>query len=346
VEARPHTDATEAEGRRVTKRPLISIGDAIRAMVDLSPADGEARAAIRDLLGLGQEPDAPVQPGLGVWGRSESGAAAGAQRVMTQPYVSPPVRVSLGAPAAAGGVSTLRHVGTSPAGTDRPAWIEAAGDVMGGAALERAPPPPSPLFGPPAGRAILTAALATSVAEGDVDIQAIIDTLSRARPVIELPRLHAPTLRRGVQLLIDHGPGMVPFCADQAGFIDAIDDVLSDDRLEVLHFAGCPSRGVGPGVRSRWTEWSPPPPGTPVLAVTDVGLGGSPLDSDCASPEEWLRFAHHARDEGVALFGLVPYGASRWPPELARAMTLLHWSERTTVGEVRRAVRRAYERQR
>jgi hypothetical protein len=331
----------------VTRRPVISIGDAIRAMADLQPADEDTRAAIREMLGLEQAQDAPAQPDVGVWTRSESVASTtAAAQLTTRPYTPPPVRVTrVETPASSAG-STLRHVGTTAGPPGRPAWIEAPGEIMGSAALERPAPQPRPLFGPPAGRAILTAALSTSVAEGDVDIDAIVETLTEARPVLELPRRLTPTLRRGVQLLVDRGPGMIPFSADQSAFIRDIDDVLSDDRLEVLYFAGCPSRGAGPGARSGWTDWSPPPPGTPVLALTDVGLGGSPLDADCSSPDEWLRFAHHVRDEGCALFALVPYEASRWPPALARAMTLLHWSERTTVGEVRRAVRRSYERQR
>jgi hypothetical protein len=268
--------------------------------------------------------------------------------LVARPYSPAAVRVTRVERTAPKASSKLRSIGTV-GGPVVPGWItdiEAQGEIMGGAALERPAPPPRPLFGPPSGRAILTATLSTSVAEGDVDIEAIVDTLTEARPVLDLPRLLTTTLRRGVQLLVDRGPGIVPFSADQLMFVGAIDDVLSDDRLEVLHFAGCPSRGVGPGPRSDWTEWTAPPSGTPVLAVTDIGLGGSPLDPDCSSPDEWLRFAHHVRDEGCALFALVPWEASRWPPALARAMTLLHWSERTTVGEVRRAVRRAYERQR
>lgn len=330
----------------MTKRPFISIGDAIRAMADLEPADDATRTAIREMLGLEQEHHAPVQPGVGLWTRSEPVLSNAAREVTSRPYSPPSVRVSRVEKPAPASSSALRPIGTVEGSTGRPAWIEAPGEVMGSAALERPAPPPKPLFGPPSGRAILTAALSTSVAEGEIDIDAIVGTLTEARPVLELPRRLTPTLRRGVQLLVDRGPGMVPFHADQAAFIDAIDDVLSDDRLEVLHFAGCPSRGVGPGPRSDWTDWSAPPPGTPVLAVTDVGLGGSPLDPDCSTPDEWLRFAHHVRDEGCALFALVPWEASRWPPALTRAMTLLHWSERTTVGEVRRAVRRAYERQR
>jgi hypothetical protein len=227
----------------------------------------------------------------------------------------------------------------------RPVWL-AKGDALGPASMAVPPPPPPPLFGPPRGRAILTATLATTVEEGDVDIDRVVRTLSERRPLGSLPRRPVPTLRRGVQLLLDIAAGMDPFRPDQTTLRDGLDDVLSDDRLEVLSFAGCPSRGVGPGARHSWRPWEPPPPGTPILAVTDVGIGGDPFDEDRASVGEWLEFAHRVRGDGYVLLALVPYEARRWPAVLTRAMTLLHWSERTTIGEVRRALRRAYGRTR
>jgi hypothetical protein len=279
-----------------------------------------------------------------VWVPSGAAVSPDARSIAKQASTAPPLRVSRSAKPVAQQTSNLRHIGTKEDASGRPAWIDAPGAVMGRASEHAQAPPPPRLFGPPSGRAILSSALSTSIPEGDVDVERIIETLSEAQPVLELPRQLSATLRRGVQLLVDHGPGMVPFRADQEMFVTDLDDVLSDDRLEVLRFVGCPSRGVLAGPDDRWTDWRPPPPGTPVLAVTDAGLGGSPLDPAWASPDEWLEFAHHVRDEGSDLFALVPWQASRWPPALARAMTLLHWSERTTVGEVRHAVRRAYER--
>jgi hypothetical protein len=76
--------------------------------------------------------------------------------------------------------------------------------------------------------------------------------------------------------------------------------------------------------------------------VTDLGIGGTALDDDHPTPGEWLQFAYQSRREGHLLLALVPYEATRWPPKLSRIMTLIHWSERTTVGAVRRAMRDAW----
>jgi hypothetical protein len=201
-----------------------------------------------------------------------------------------------------------------------------------------------PLFGPPRGRAILSTTLATTVLEGEIDVERIVRDVSNGRPVRHLPRRPSLTLRRGVQLLLDHGPGMDPYRFDRERLVHSLDAILSDDRLEVLDFVACPARNAGKGTRDDWTAWKPPAAGTPVVVVTDLGIGGSALDDERASPAEWLEFAHHVRSKGCVLIGLIPYEAGRWPPALARAMTLIHWSERTTVGSVRRAMRDAWER--
>jgi hypothetical protein len=132
---------------------------------------------------------------------------------------------------------------------------------------------------------------------------------------------------------------MDPFLADQDGLIRQLDDILSDECLEVLYFVECPTRGVTdlPGESQR--PWLAPPSGIPVLLVTDLGIGGPLVAEDRATIREWLRFSQTARRLGHTPIGLVPYEARRWPPLLARAMVLLHWSERTTAGEVRRATR-------
>jgi hypothetical protein len=201
------------------------------------------------------------------------------------------------------------------------------------------PRPPDPLFGRVQRRGILSAALATPAPEGELDVDEAVATLARLEPLRRMPRRLVPTMRRGVQLLLDIGAGMLPFLEDQRSLASALDDILSDECLEVLYFAACPSRGVGAGARDEWRAWRPPPAGTPVLVVTDLGIGGPRLDDDRAGVAEWLGFAHVAASEGHRLLCLVPCQATRWPAALARAMTLIHWSERTTVAPVRRAVR-------
>ena len=232
---------------------------------------------------------------------------------------------------------TLTQLTTGRGPSEVPAWL-VTGEVLAAEATAE-PPAPLPLFSRLQRRGILSAALATHVDEGGIDLDAAIECLAALRPLTRLPRTPTPTLRRGVQLLIDRGAGMDPFLADQDGLIQQLDDILSDDRLEVLYFIGCPTRDVSDRPSGRRRPWRPPPSKVPVLVVTDLGIGGPLLADDHASVREWLNFSKIARTLGHEPVGLVPYEARRWPPLLARAMVLLHWSERTTAGEVRRATR-------
>jgi hypothetical protein len=147
---------------------------------------------------------------------------------------------------------------------------------------------------------------------------------------------------------------MTPYRQDQMHLVDALDDILGDDQFAIYSFVGCPTRGILPSPGNekanrrrrdrRSVPWKPPAPGTPLLAVTDLGIGGPLLDDDRATVAEWVSFADRVHRAGFTLIGLVPYQALRWPPPIARAMTLLHWSERTTAGAFRRAMRDATRR--
>ena len=232
---------------------------------------------------------------------------------------------------------TLAHVTTGSAPPEAPAWL-AAGEIL---ALDETaePPAPLPLFSRAQRRGILSAAISTYVEEGDIDLDAATENLAALLPLTCLARTRIPTLRRGVQLLIDRGAGMDPFLADQDGLIQQLDDILSDDRLEILYFMECPTRGVADRPGGPQRPWRAPPSAIPVVLVTDLSIGGPLLAEDRATVREWLRFSRMARGLGHTPIGLVPYEARRWPPLLARALVLLHWSERTTAGEVHRAMR-------
>lgn len=324
------------------RRGLISLGDVVRAAAALRP-DADAAGEMLRMLGLERAETRHEAPLLGVWKASSTANVLAAQRHSATAGVDLHAHADLPAAGSARDTvadppraATLTPIGGAETAVALPAWASGEALVLEDLGPTRSP---DPLFGRIQRRGILSAALATPVPEGELDVDEAIATLARLEPIRTLPRRLAPTLRRGVQLLLDIGAGMLPFLEDQRSLTAALDDILSDDRLDVLYFAGCPSRGVGPGARDEWRAWRPPPLGTPVLAVTDLGIGGPRLDDDRAGVAEWLAFAQHAAAEGYRLLALVPHQATRWPAQLERVMTLIHWSERTTVAPVRRAVR-------
>ena len=322
------------------KRPVVSIGDALRAVAALEPRDADALQALIRMLGLDAEAGTRAAPSIGAW-KSTSTKTPSSQPI--QMPAREPERAALASqqprlPA------RLRRLRTGGGTAARPSWLDRPGDVLGPANAVGEPPRKRALFDRLSRRGILSATLATLVAEGEPDIDEVVRIVGDGRPLQRVPRLPTATVRAGAQLLLDIGSGMDLFLEDQQQIVDALDDILADDRLEVFYFAGCPGRGVGTGPRADWLPWTPPPRGVPVVVLTDLGIGGPVLDDDRAGPAEWLRFARHVRSEGHPLIALVPYEASRWPPALARDLVVVHWSERTTVGAVRRTIRHAWRR--
>jgi hypothetical protein len=274
-------------------------------------------------------------------------AAAPAEPLRDLPTAdeAPAVRPDAPAPAAAAGpqrrLSVTRRR-TNASASVVPDWIETVPPLPHAGTLT-AYPPPEPLFGRRTQRAILSALSETFVEEGDLDADRLTDMISTGRAIERLPRTIVPTLRRGVQLLLDRASGMDPYRADQTALVAQFDAVLAEDRFTVVDFVSCPTRaGRGfPGPRGRYQL---PPRGTPILIASDLGIGGSLFDVR-EGDREWVTFAQWARQQGYSVVVLVPYQARRWPARLARAMTLIHWSERTTVRAVRKTLRRASVRQ-
>jgi hypothetical protein len=191
---------------------------------------------------------------------------------------------------------------------------------------------PAPLIAPQWSRGVLEALVATAAHDGPIDVVRTVALLARQEPFAELPRRSRPTLSRGAQVLVDTGPGLVPFASDQAALVRDLARIVAGAELELLRFAGTPLSGAGPGRRRTWTAWRPPTRPRPVLLVTDLGAGpsGAPVS-------EWLRVAAILRRAGCPAVALVPYPPTRYPLRLRRAFALVLWDRPTSVRAARRA---------
>lgn len=197
---------------------------------------------------------------------------------------------------------------------------------------ERVPPPFDPLFKPEWTRAILSSALATVSPEGALDLERLIELIARREPLETLPRLTESTLRRGAQLLLDQSQAMLPFERDQQTLTHAIQNVMGQDKVQILRFAGCPTRGVWKESNVYLEAYVPPRPGTLVLLVSDLGHTRPRLADDWADAAEWLSFADDVKHAGCELAALVPYTSRRWQPKLRGAINMIPWDRRTTAG--------------
>lgn len=200
---------------------------------------------------------------------------------------------------------------------------------------------PAPLIAPDKARAILAALAAAPVAGEAIDTDALLQRIASGLPIEELPRLTVWTLRRRVHLLIDCSPALLPLADDIERVSVELRRVVGNDRLQSLYFAGCPSRGAGPGAREGWATWSAPSEGSVAIVVSDLGCAGSIGNSEWASAEEWSRFADAAGDRGTLLVALVPYPVHRVPAALARRMAIIPWQEQLDAARAQRILRDA-----
>ena len=197
-------------------------------------------------------------------------------------------------------------------------------------------------------RALLSTALSIPTRDGPIDADAVVRRVAAGLALTELPRLLLPTMRHGVQLLIDSRAGMRPYAADQERMRRHVAQVAGRDGLRVAWFSGCPARGIEPEERRAadivddldWEPeaYQPPLRQAPVLLLSDLGIGAVGRCPDRADEQEWLQFACRVRDNGNRLLAFVPFPPRRWPPRLRRLMTLIEWDRATSVGDIRRVL--------
>jgi hypothetical protein len=162
-----------------------------------------------------------------------------------------------------------------------------------------------------------------------------VDRIAAGEAVADIPRRLVLTTRLGVRVLVDIGAGMTPFVRDAERLVAQADQLVGSDALERLSFEGSPlgPRGVGNGAAWHWKPYAalnPMPRGRPVLALTDLGLGGrTPAPS--TAMESWREFAATVRAAGGRLVLLVPYPEGRWPRALRSSMAIVRWDRTTSI---------------
>ena len=194
----------------------------------------------------------------------------------------------------------------------------------------------TPLLRASSTRAILAAALSTGVVAG-IDLPRAVRLVVRREPFEHLPMKMLRSVRRGAQLLVDKSAGMAPFFRDQAWLSEWIVRVIGRQQVETASFRRVPQHGLHRGMKRR-RAYRPPPRGTPIVLLTDLGIADASAFDEAASPAEWLEFASLARRAGCPVLAFVPYASERWPRELRRAMTILRWDRRLTAGRAAKAV--------
>jgi hypothetical protein len=130
---------------------------------------------------------------------------------------------------------------------------------------------------------------------------------------------------------------MDPYVADRQELLIELGRVVGDSRLTVYFFQGKPATSKRLHA-DRTVDWKPPPRGTPVVAISDFGMGGPRLDPSRASSLDWARFAALCKRAGCPLVGFTPFGPRRWPAAIRKVLVLVHWDRRTTASAVHQSI--------
>ncbi|HYN39684.1 MAG TPA: hypothetical protein VES39_10575 [Rhodospirillales bacterium] len=313
----------------------LFLGDIARAFAVLRPTDQEGRHAI--IRALGFEPGEPEagQRAEALWAFAEAPPVIQTrQPPRDEPRPDAPAPPPIGEPAA------LPHL-VARDDPQRPAWMAKDSQVLEEQREEsiRARLSLEPLFKPSWTRGILGAALATAAEEGAIDVERMIDNLARGRPIRQVPRARVPTLRNGLHIVLDKREAMNPFLRDQAQLLESVRRIVGREATLVFDMARTPLRVRRGGTLRGWFDYRPPPAGTPVLLVTDLGIGQPAFASDIVPHRDWHAFAQLLRQAGCPALAFVPYPRARWPEDLIGHYRMLAWDRRTTAAMAARALR-------
>lgn len=327
-------------------RPEIGLGDAVRvsAALGLDPARAMRVLGLLPALPPAEEsrpaaePQRPDRPD-----RPASPVAAMPGRHLPEPGDHPPPAFTEEMPERQRPRPPLikAHPTGGPRVSGPPATIPPVNDVLATPGRPVVLPDPSLL--PPTRRRAILAALCRTTGPGEIDVPELVRRLARAEPVDRLPTTLVPTMRRGVQVLVDLGPGMQPFLGDQRSVVDMLHRLIGQEGLEVLRFAGTPldEPGVGPGPIWTWRPYRPPIDDRRVLVLSDLGSGPGHSDRH-AVWARWLRFAALFRHVGRPMVALVPVPAQRLPAVLRARMPMVTWDRSTRVADAARAAGTAH----
>lgn len=120
--------------------------------------------------------------------------------------------------------------------SQRPTWLDSAGDRLSAPRIAMPPQPVPSLLAQGRQRALIRELLASDAPNGPVDVDAIIDSLSRGQLIVRIPRRRQRQMSERILLLLDTNSDMDPFASDQTGLVSAITHTVGLDRIRVRTF--------------------------------------------------------------------------------------------------------------
>jgi hypothetical protein len=170
---------------------------------------------------------------------------------------------------------------------------------------------------------------------GNVDLDKIIDRLVHLKFIDKLPRRAVPTLKYGVQLMLDRSESMLPYFQDLQALEERLNQISGSSRFWSRQFKGSPLS------QQKFQKNQSPQKiinNVPILIVTDFGIAAPLLSRDRAKPGEWARFAQQARKKNCPVVALIPHKPKLWPDQALADFLCIHWNRTTSAGDLRKAI--------
>jgi formylglycine-generating enzyme required for sulfatase activity len=164
---------------------------------------------------------------------------------------------------------------------------------------------------------------------GDLNIERIVNRLSRGEWLHRLPRLPRRRWGAALQIIKDRTRRLVPYWPDQNLAVGALERVYPRSHFEVATLwegASAPWILKPP---SRWARYRMPLTGTPVLVLGDLGALAS---DEGASSRWWLEWGRRLLTNGNLPLALVPCHPGRCQPVLSEVWTILPWESASGPG--------------
>ena len=172
---------------------------------------------------------------------------------------------------------------------------------------------------------------------GEIDVERIVEEWGQGRFLTTIPRSSRKVWGRFAQVFVDRSRRLIPYWEDQALACRALREIYPPEGYsEVMMPEGRfqPSWMV---LGREVVDYQPPPPGSTVVALSDLGV----LDQrGSALSERWIERGRWLRDLELKPLALVPYRRAVCPQELSRYWTIIPWETSAPTPTLPRSRRR------
>jgi len=156
---------------------------------------------------------------------------------------------------------------------------------------------------------------------GQVDVDKLLDKISKGIELEALPRQGRRGWGSAVQLIVDRRSLMFPYLFDQARLYAELTRLYPDAMLSIAEYRGHSDQLLLAGC-GRDRQWSLPAPDTLVIACSDMGL----LSAEPETRNFWLRLGEQLHNHHCRTVALLPSAMDGDDELMKRYWSLIPWA--------------------